>query len=107
MIGFYFKNTNTREKELFTEDETVKHCEFFFSKYEELAIEEGSLTFEDLILKHALLKNDTISETATFLFKFFKVQIIQIKITELESLRKGEKQPLSDSNEGTAEIYNG
>lgn len=72
---------------MFTEEETVKYCEFFFSKYEELASEGSSSTFEDLILKHALLNNETIAETARFLFKFFKVQYIQDQyVTEFEPI---------------------
>lgn len=56
---------------LFSETDMEYYCDEFLSKFEEL--DAKTCSFEDIILKHALLMKKTITDTATFLFRLFHV----------------------------------
>jgi hypothetical protein len=64
-----------KESEYFTEEEFESYCEMFFNKYEELDLYK--CTFEDLILKNALIMKKTVNDTANFLYKFFNVKLFE------------------------------
>ncbi len=61
-----------KEERLMREDEMEEECDFFFAKYHEF--KQQSNNFEDIIMKHALIKNKNINQTAFYLYKFLNVR---------------------------------
>ena len=56
---------------LFTEIETEGHCEIIFDSFEEMNVK--NISFEEIILKYALRVNETVIQTASFLYNLFTV----------------------------------
>ncbi len=54
---------------ILVEKEVERICEDLFERYSEM--ETSNNNFEDIILKYALDKYDSVTDTATFLFNYF------------------------------------
>jgi hypothetical protein len=86
-----------------SEEEMEFECDFFFNKYPELKVGQ-TVTFEDIILKHAFKKGENISQTSLFLYSFLIVSFTVIIFTEYESLCKNYFQSKSCFNVGDPKV---